>query len=292
MGLPGRLSDHELLEQDFGAFYDRHLAAVAAFVGGRVRAPDVAFDLVAETFGRALEKRAQYDPARAPAVAWLLGIARNLIVDAARRGQVKSSSRARLGMAPVELDDEQLRVIEEASRVDLGQALSALPAEQREAVLRRVVLEMPYATIATELRCSEQVVRQRVIAALVICGSDRPPTPSANCSSPASTPSTTSMGHPSTSASYSTPATPATPSARFPAHNQCPEISTSSTTTPRTSAPSASVTPGSSSKAATHLRNDYAYFKRSTSARSTSITPRAPRRNPRSDRWAGLRLSQ
>lgn len=162
MALPGRLSDHELLERDFGAFYDRHLVAVAAFVGGRVRAPDVAFDLVAETFARALEKRAQYDPTRAPAVAWLLGIARNLIVDGARRGQVESTSRTRLGMAPVELDDEQLRVIEEAGRVDLRQALSAIPADQREAVLRRVVLEMPYSTIATELRCSEQVVRQRV----------------------------------------------------------------------------------------------------------------------------------
>jgi RNA polymerase sigma factor (sigma-70 family) len=155
-------SDQELLEADFGAFYDRYLGAVGAFVGGRVRAPDVGFDVVAETFARALEKRAQYDPARAPAIAWLIGIARNLIVDAARRGQVEASSRVRLGMAPVELYDEQLDAVAEFNARDLGVALAGLPVEQRDAVLKRVVLEQPYPTIAEELRCSEQVVRKRV----------------------------------------------------------------------------------------------------------------------------------
>jgi RNA polymerase sigma factor (sigma-70 family) len=155
-------SDMELLGTDFGGFYDRHLAAVAAFVGGRVREPDVGFDLVAETFARALEKRAQYDPDRGPAVAWLLGIARYLIIDAARRGHVEATSRVRLGMAPVELWDEQLPSVVELGRADLGEALAGIPAQQREAVLRRVVLEEPYPAIAGELACSEQVVRKRV----------------------------------------------------------------------------------------------------------------------------------
>jgi RNA polymerase sigma factor (sigma-70 family) len=155
-------SDAELLQRDLGGFYDRYLAAVAAFVGSRVREPDVGFDLVAETFARALEKRAQYDPDRAPAIAWLLGIARNLIIDAARRGQVEASSRVRLGMAPVELYDEQLPRLAELGRMELGAALAAIPTEQREAVLRRVVLEEPYPLIAEELRCSEQVARKRV----------------------------------------------------------------------------------------------------------------------------------
>jgi hypothetical protein len=62
----------------------------------------------ASPFARALERRGQYDPARGPALAWLLGIASNLIADAARRGRVEAASRTRLGMEPVELDDEQL----------------------------------------------------------------------------------------------------------------------------------------------------------------------------------------
>ena len=77
--------DAELLSSgvasDFGCLYDRHVRAVTAFVGSWIGEPDVLFDLVAETFARALEHRLQYDPSRGPTVAWLLGIARNLMID-------------------------------------------------------------------------------------------------------------------------------------------------------------------------------------------------------------------
>jgi RNA polymerase sigma factor (sigma-70 family) len=159
-------SDAELLADGarggFGVFYDRHLGVVRSYVGSRVRQPEVMFDLVAETFARALEKRAFFDPDRGPAVGWLLGIARNLIVDSARRGRVEAVSRVRLGMSAVELDDEQLARIVEQGRGELRAALRSMPADQREAVLRRVVLDESYTTIAGQLRCSEQVVRKRV----------------------------------------------------------------------------------------------------------------------------------
>ena len=147
---------------DFGAFYDRHLAAVSAYVGCRVRQPEVIFDLVAETFARALENRDRYDAGRGPAIAWLLGIARNLILDSFRRGQVEAAGRIRLGMTPVELEDEQLESIARRGRIDLREALASLPAPQREGVIRRVLLDESYAEMARDLRCSEQVVRKRV----------------------------------------------------------------------------------------------------------------------------------
>jgi RNA polymerase sigma-70 factor (ECF subfamily) len=162
----GERADAELLSSglasDFGCFYDRHVRAVTAFVGSWVGEPDVVFDLVAEAFARALERRVQYDPSKGPAVAWLLGIARHLMLDSARRGQVESKSRVRLGMGRVELDDEQLEVIAGRANVLLRDALSSLDGVQQEAVIRRVVLEESYRTIAADLRCSEQVVRKRV----------------------------------------------------------------------------------------------------------------------------------
>ncbi|HZU45688.1 MAG TPA: RNA polymerase sigma factor, partial [Mycobacterium sp.] len=127
-----------------------------------IHRPEVVFDLVAETFARALEHRDQYDEERGPAVAWLLGIARNLIVDSARRGEVEATSRMRLGMARIELDDEQLAVIAARANSELHAALASLDADQREAVIRRVVLEESYAAIAADLRCSKQVARKRV----------------------------------------------------------------------------------------------------------------------------------
>jgi RNA polymerase sigma factor (sigma-70 family) len=163
---PSERCDAELLGSgmpgDYGVFYDRHLGVVRSYVASRVRQPEVMFDLVAETFARALEKRALFDPARGPAVGWLLGIARNLIVDSARRGHVEAVSRIRLGMTAVELDDEQLARLSEHRREDLRAALGSMPADQREAVLRRVVLDESYTTIARQLRCSERVVRKRV----------------------------------------------------------------------------------------------------------------------------------
>jgi RNA polymerase sigma-70 factor (ECF subfamily) len=162
----GERADAELLRSglapDFGCFYDRNVRAVTAFVGSWTGEPDVVFDLVAETFARALEHRLQYDPSKGPTVAWLLGIARNLMIDSARRGQVESDSRARLGMGRVELDDDQLGVVADRADVQLRDALASLDDLQREAVIRRVVLEESYRTIAADLRCSEQVVRKRV----------------------------------------------------------------------------------------------------------------------------------
>lgn len=159
-------SDAELLASgtpgDFGVFYDRHLGVVRSYVTSRVWQPEVTFDLVSETFARALEKRALFDPGRGPAVGWLLGIARNLIVDSVRRGQVETASRVRLGMSAVELDDAQLGLIAERGRGDVRAALGSLPSDQREAVLRRVVLDESYSAIAGQLRCSELVVRKRV----------------------------------------------------------------------------------------------------------------------------------
>jgi DNA-directed RNA polymerase specialized sigma24 family protein len=55
-----------------------------------------------------------------------------------------------------------LEVIERHVRVDLKEALAALAPEQREAVIRRVLAEEPYAEIAERVGCSEQVVRKRV----------------------------------------------------------------------------------------------------------------------------------
>jgi RNA polymerase sigma-70 factor (ECF subfamily) len=159
-------SDGELLASsladDFGAFYRRHVQAVTSFVAPRVGAADVVFDLVAETFAVALERRARYEETRAPAVAWLIGIAKNLIADARRRGSVDAAARKRLGMTPIALDDAQLAMVEARGRVDLSDALSRLSGAERDAVLRRVLGDESYRQLATHLGCSEQVARKRV----------------------------------------------------------------------------------------------------------------------------------
>jgi RNA polymerase sigma-70 factor (ECF subfamily) len=147
------------------AFYDRHERAVVAFVGGMVRDPDVTIDLDAETFARAYQSRRTFREADG-ARAWLLGIARHVVFASWRRGSVEAEARRRLEMQAIALTEEALAEVErtvlESEAAVVATWLADLPADQREAVRRRVLAEDDYATIAADLECSEAVVRQRV----------------------------------------------------------------------------------------------------------------------------------
>lgn len=148
---------------DFGDFYLRHVGTVRAYVAVRTSRPDLVLDFVSETFARALQHRSRFDPERAPAIAWLLGIASNLMADAARRRKVSDAARRRLHMERVELTDEAYESLAaNQSDVDLGDLLGYLTPDARSIVRRRFIDGLSYAAIADEVGCSEQVVRQRV----------------------------------------------------------------------------------------------------------------------------------
>lgn len=149
--------------QGFALVYERRHPLVRGYLRRRVGPhPDLVLDLVAETFARALAHREQFDPQRGTAVGWLLGIARHLLLEAVRQGRVADASRRRLRMERVVVDDDELELIERDSGSDIQRSLLQLPAEQREAIERRVLEEEPYAAIAARIGCSEQVVRKRV----------------------------------------------------------------------------------------------------------------------------------
>lgn len=155
----------------FGAFYRRHLRAVLGFLVHRTRRPDLAADLAAETFAAALESLPRYRPSGS-ARGWLFAIAAHKLADSARHGRVVDQARRNLGMPVRELDDPDLERAEElldaaALAADLEALLAGLPAEQRQALLARVVQEREYPDIAAELGCSEAVVRKRVSRGLV-----------------------------------------------------------------------------------------------------------------------------
>jgi RNA polymerase sigma factor (sigma-70 family) len=161
------LSDEELLArgdaEGFAALYERRHSLIRGYLRRRLGShPDLVLDLVAETFARALERREQFDGDRGPAIGWLIGIARHLLLDAARRGRVDDASRRRLSMERIPFEQHELELIERNSASELERALARLPSEQREAIEKRVLEDEPYAVIAGDIGCSEQVVRKRV----------------------------------------------------------------------------------------------------------------------------------
>jgi RNA polymerase sigma factor (sigma-70 family) len=153
----------------FDRFYRRHRDVVLAYCAQRVRAPEAAADLMAETFTAALI--ATHDrkrPLPAVPVAWLFTIAHHKLVDSYRRGSVQDEARRRLALEPLVIDDDDIRRIEEtAGKTNVFMELAtALPYDQFEALRARILDERDYPDIARELRCSEAVVRQRVSRAL------------------------------------------------------------------------------------------------------------------------------
>jgi RNA polymerase sigma factor (sigma-70 family) len=152
----------------FARFYRRHLAAISGYLLRRTGDREVTADLVAEVFATALIACPRYRPGGPPALAWLYGIAANKLRESRRRGRVEEEARRRLAWEPQVLTDDDLVAVErmaEASgggEAGLAAAVAALSADQREAILARVVEERDYEEIASRLECSESVVRQRV----------------------------------------------------------------------------------------------------------------------------------
>jgi RNA polymerase sigma-70 factor (ECF subfamily) len=125
---------------------------------------ELAADLTAEVFAAALLASRRYRPEAGRVGPWLIGIANNKLRESRRRKRVEDAARRKLGLEPVALTDADLERVDELVGMDerLEAVIRELPAEQRKAVVARVVDERSYEEIAAELQCSESVVRQRV----------------------------------------------------------------------------------------------------------------------------------
>jgi RNA polymerase sigma factor (sigma-70 family) len=173
-----QLSDEELLAlvgddpEAFAAFYRRHVSEMLAFCRRRTGDTQTAFDLTAEVFARAVEHAGRFHGGSQQAVAWLYTIARNLITDSYRRGQVEDDARRRLALEPMlvtELGFERIEAIADAASRLAGAGLTgSLSPDQADAVEARVLRDESYAQIASRLRCSPQVARQHVSRGLRI----------------------------------------------------------------------------------------------------------------------------
>jgi RNA polymerase sigma factor (sigma-70 family) len=170
------MSDGELLERTgagegeaFGVFYERRHELVLAYLLKRTRNPEVAMDLMAETFAAALLALAERPPTiHDSAAPWLLTIARNTLIDSHRRGRVESAARQRLALEPQQITDSDIeQVLQIDAETDLLLRLAQdLPPDQFDALRARIVDEQSYADIAQQLQCSPAVVRKRVSRAI------------------------------------------------------------------------------------------------------------------------------
>jgi len=156
----------------FGSLYTRYVHELLGFLVRRTADPQVAADLVAETFAAAFVARRRFQP-RGPGSArsWLYGIARRVLGHYLRRQRVSDKYRRKLGMVPVVVHNDAAREVEERAdlasiREGLRTAMATLPASQLDAIRLRVIEEMPYRDVAQRLGCSEGAARVRVARGL------------------------------------------------------------------------------------------------------------------------------
>jgi RNA polymerase sigma-70 factor (ECF subfamily) len=128
----------------FERFYREHVEAVQRFVARRVDDPYLAADLTADVFVAAIESAGSYRRSRGEPVAWLFGIARNVVAGERRRQSKELRTAARFrGRELVDEDDlaalHELIDSESAAR-ELYRELTRLPDGER-AVLELVALD-------------------------------------------------------------------------------------------------------------------------------------------------------
>jgi RNA polymerase sigma factor (sigma-70 family) len=123
------------MRQDFATVYDEEVWAVYGFFAYRLPSVADAEDLTQRTFERALRAWGRFDPQRAPVRAWLLTIARNLLIDHYRAdvwGRQQAIENVPEGELGSELPEPNLGI-----DADLGRALATLTPRDREVLALR-----------------------------------------------------------------------------------------------------------------------------------------------------------
>jgi RNA polymerase sigma-70 factor (ECF subfamily) len=150
---------------------------VLVFFTRRVCDGEIALDLTAETFARAVAGRRRFRGAsRGEAMAWIWGIARNVLGEFLDRGRVERRALKRLGLRPPLATDEEITRIEDLAgvahvRAAVADALGDLRNSHREALRLRVVEELDYPEVARRLGVTEPTARARVSRGLRLLAS-------------------------------------------------------------------------------------------------------------------------
>lgn len=119
----------------FETFYREHVATVQRFVARRVDTAEVAADLTADIFVAAIDASHTYRSDRGAPIAWLYGIARNVVAaEHRRRGRELGAVRRIAGRRLLD-EESTARIVErldaERETRRLYMAIAALPERQR-----------------------------------------------------------------------------------------------------------------------------------------------------------------
>lgn len=141
----------------FAELYEQNFVRVYAFFARRVSTRDEAQDLTAEVFHQALASIRSFTWQGSPFVAWLYGIAANVL--AKHWEKLGKHAAEELGELTGAGDDIERTVM-------LGKAVESLLPDQKHVIVRRFVDQKSIREVAQELGRSEGAVKQLQLRAL------------------------------------------------------------------------------------------------------------------------------
>ena len=147
--------------ESFMALYDRYFNRVYNYVRYRCYDPQVADDITAQSFLKALSRISTYNPDKAPFGAWLFAIVRNLVSDYYRHE--KKYNLVDIEDVEYIVQPQENRGIEESAeqreeKMKMLQALDKLPTRQRDLIALKFGSEMTNREIAQLAGLTEQNV--------------------------------------------------------------------------------------------------------------------------------------
>jgi len=161
----------------FASLVRRHQQPLFNFALRQVRVPQVAEDVVQETFVRVVQNAADFKH-EARFTTWVYTITRNLCIDQLRKRALRKhpsldESRGEEGDGPTlgeQTADPRASVEREATGSELKErialAVDKLPDEQREVFLMRELANLPFKKIAEITGVPENTVKSRMRYAL------------------------------------------------------------------------------------------------------------------------------
>jgi RNA polymerase sigma factor (sigma-70 family) len=148
----------------FAALFDRHAALIHRYIARRA-GPEIADDLVAETFLAAFRHRQRYDLLCRDARPWLYGIATNLVGqhrrDEFRQLRILMVTKPDLD-PPGHADQVAANVTASGTKAVLARVLADLPAAERDVLLLIAWEQLSYAETAAALQIPVGTVRSRL----------------------------------------------------------------------------------------------------------------------------------
>jgi len=142
----------------FADLYEQNFHRVYAFIARRVATREEAQDLTAEVFHQALASIKNFRWQGAPFIAWLYGIATNVL----------SAHWQRVGRNPAQLEEDwdEGGSDEIERRAILAELVDSLLPDQRTVIVRRFIEQRSIREIAQELGRSEGAIKQLQLRAL------------------------------------------------------------------------------------------------------------------------------